>query len=124
MTVGDPDDYQAPGDESVSLSGMPVEAEVDQGTPMFRAVEVVELSKRQQNIARKIVLSMETSGPHGIVDGKINGQGILRKVLPMLWELPMVAEAEYDGVSVVAGESTSLKRYPGRGGPRTSVPLV
>ena len=97
---------------------------MSQGAPMFCAAEVVELSKRQQNIARKVVLTMETSGPHGIVDGKINGQGILRKVLPLLWELPMASEAEYDGISVVSGESASLKRYTRRSEPRTSVPLV
>ena len=58
---------------------------------------------------------METGGPFGIVDGKINGQGILRKVLPLLWELPMAAEAEYDGISVVSGESASLNGIPEEG---------
>ena len=83
---GNLDDHQAPGNESVSLSGSPVVSEVNQGTSVF--CEVAELSKRQRNIARKIAMEMETRGPFGIVDGKINGQGILRKVLPLLWELP------------------------------------
>ena len=57
------------------------------------------MSKRQQNIVRQIVFQMEhDKGPYGIVDGKVSGQGTLRKVLPMLWELPMSTEAEYDGI--------------------------
>ena len=97
----DSEDQQTPGEEPVALNGMPVEAEADQGTPMFRAVEVVEMSRRQQNIARQIVLQMEGKGPFGIVDGAISGHGVLRKILPMLWELPMSSEGEYDGVTVL-----------------------
>ena len=85
VTGDDSDDHRAPGQEPVALNGEPVEAEVDQGSPMFRAKEVVEMSKRQQNIARQIVRQMEGRGPYGIVDGSVSGQGILRKVLPMLW---------------------------------------
>ena len=91
---------------------MPVEAEEDPGTPKFRAVEVVEMSRRQQNVARQIVRLMEGKGPYGIVDNSVSGQGILRKVLPMLWELPMSSEAEYDGLSVVTGDATSCSGIP------------
>ena len=97
----DSEDQQAPGEDPVALNGTPVEAETDQGAPAFHAVEVVEMSRRQQNIARQIVLQMEGKGPFGIVDGAISGHGVLRKILPMLWELPMSSEGEYDGVTVL-----------------------
>ena len=79
---------------------------------MFRALEVVEMSKRQQNIAKQIVFQMEGKGPYGIVNRSVSGQGTLGKVLPMLWELPMSSEGEYDGVSVLAENSLSLEKVP------------
>ena len=113
VTGEDSDGYRAPGNEPVALNSAPGEAEVSQDTPMFRAIEVVEMSKRQQNIARQIVFKMEhDKGPYGIVDGKVSGQGTLRKVLPMLWELPMSTEAEYDGISVITGNPLSLTGVP------------
>ena len=111
-TGANPGDFRAPGEEPVALNGMPVEAEVAQGKPMFQAIEVVEMSKRQQNLAKQIVLKMEGRGPYGIVDGSVSGQGTLRKVLPKLWELPMSCEGEYDGVCVLAENVSSLEKVP------------
>ena len=78
------DDSRAPSKDPVALNGAPVEAEAIQGTPTFRVIEVVEMSKRQQSIVQNIAVQMDTKEPHGIVDGKINGQGVLRKILLLL----------------------------------------
>ena len=56
----------------------------DKGEPSLQAVEVFEMSNRQQNVARQIVLKMEGKGPYGMTTGKVDGHGVLRKVLPML----------------------------------------
>ena len=58
----------------------------DDKAPAFQVMDVAELSKRQQRLARQIVLNMNGKGPYGVSAGKVEGHGILRKVLPMLWE--------------------------------------
>ena len=75
---------------------------------MFQAKDVEELRKRQQHLARQIVVNMDKGkGPFGIVADRVEGQGVLRKVLPMLWELPMASASEYNGVCWLAGEETA-----------------
>ena len=51
----------------------------DSEAPMFQATEVVELSKRQQNLARQIVLNMESKGPYGITAGRWKGMAFSGK---------------------------------------------
>ena len=71
------------------------------------------MSWRQQNVARQIVLKMEGKGPYGITTDKVDGHGVLRKVLLMLWELPMAAGSEYDGIGLLRGtDASALSSLP------------
>ena len=91
--VGQTEHPEAGAPECVEDAGHPngvdprdVLASGDDGAPSFQVLDVAELSKRQQNLARQIVLNMNGKGPYGVSAGKVEGHGILRKVLPMLWE--------------------------------------
>ena len=82
--------------ESQELPGLE-----DKGDAGLQAVEVFEMIKRQQKLGCQIALKMEGKGPCGITTDKVAEHSVLRKVLPMLWELPMASCAEYDGIGLL-----------------------
>ena len=74
---------------------------VDHGAPIL--VNVNTIADEQIQIGRQVALDIGNEDPIGLVEdshGKIivRGHGVLRKVLPRCWKLPVVGEDYFDGL--------------------------